>query len=537
MLYFDVRSCRYVGVAIVWAWLTALGAQPGSEMSSIADRLKPNVVSIRAYTSGGVLAEKGFGFITGIREGRLFVVTAAHVVRPDGVRNAARVEVQFFGEVDRFTAVYKRHWDIEDLALLEVNPAPDWLRWQADCADFNAREGQTIRFIGRYFDDDPRWVSPGSGELYHIANHQLNFAINTVLPGVSGAPLLGAGGILGLITHDDQATATALSLARIRELLIDGGQFPHYFTLRATGSSESASPPAVTAPALSVDMACIAGGTFTMGCTSEQQNCDSDEKPTTSVTVSSFYLAKNELTVGEFARFVETERYQTDAEKGDGSYIYGPSGYTKQAGINWRHDATGALRPASEYNHPVIHVSWNDAVAYCNWLSRQDGLTPCYTITGSAVTCNWSANGYRLPTEAEWEYAARSGGKAYLYAWGNRAPNGNVADESGKRVFSRWTIFEGYDDGYVYTAPVGRFKQGDLGLYDMSGNVWEWCWDWKGSYPGGSITNPRGPGEGVSRVYRGGSWANYPQDCRVARRGGLEPPLRCNYVGFRLARS
>jgi formylglycine-generating enzyme required for sulfatase activity len=170
----------------------------------------------------------------------------------------------------------------------------------------------------------------------------------------------------------------------------------------------------------------------------------------------------------------------------------------------------------------VIHVSWNDAVEYCRWLSRK---------TGSA---------YRLPTEAEWEYASGNGAKHTMYSWGNGDPSGknggNVADESAKREFSAWTIFTGYNDGHVFTSPVGTYNPNEFGLYDMSGNEWEWCSDWYGAeyYKGSPVSNPQGPSSGIRRVFRGGSWYSYPRICRTSFRDGSTPDGRNFYLGFRL---
>jgi formylglycine-generating enzyme required for sulfatase activity len=266
---------------------------------------------------------------------------------------------------------------------------------------------------------------------------------------------------------------------------------------------------------------------------------ESDEKPVQSVAVSNFYIDRFEVTVEAFSEFIQATNYSTDAEKGDGSKIYDDGSWTQKAGINWRHDATGKRRPRSEYNHPVIHVSWNDAVAYCNWLSQQHRYEAVYTINGDKVTANWEADGYRLPTEAEWEFAARSRGKSYKYAWGNGPPHGKIADETAKQTYDGWTIWKDYTDGYAHTAPVGRFEQGDLGLSDMTGNVWEWCWDWYDSdyYSNSSSRNPRGPSTGSSRVLRGGSWSLKPANLRCAYRFSYSPDSRIVFIGFRLART
>lgn len=194
--------------------------------------------------------------------------------------------------------------------------------------------------------------------------------------------------------------------------------------------------------------------------------------------------------------------------------MYEGTDWKKKAGINWRHDAEGNTARDSL---PVIHVSWNDAKAYAAWAKK------------------------RLPTEAEWEYAARSGSKNYKYSWGNGAPSGknggNIADETAKQRFNTWTIWEGYRDGYVFTAPVGSFNANEFGLFDMTGNVWEWCEDWYDPkyYEKRIVDNPKGPSEGIGRVLRGGSWGNGPSVVRGANRNWNSASGRGNYVGFRCA--
>ena len=269
------------------------------------------------------------------------------------------------------------------------------------------------------------------------------------------------------------------------------------------------------------DMVLVKGGTFQMG----SSEGGSDEQPVHTVTIGNFYLGKYEVTVREFKEFIDASGYRTDAEKDGGSYFWNGKEWEKRSGINWKYDAEGILRPSSDYNHPVIHVSWNDATEYCKWLSQKTGKQ------------------YRLPTEAEWEYAAGNGNKHTKYSWGNGNPSGkqggNVADETGKSKFSDWTIFNGYSDGYVYTAPVGSFNGNELGLYDMTGNVWEWCQDWYESdyYKSSPSSNPKGPATGSSRVIRGGSWRSDPQGCRVAFRADGSPGYRSVFTGFRLSRT
>jgi len=268
-------------------------------------------------------------------------------------------------------------------------------------------------------------------------------------------------------------------------------------------------------------MVLIEGGTFTIGSNSGESN----ERPTHQVTLSSYYIGKTELTLGLFEKFIKSTNYQTDADKDGWSWIKIGSEWQKKSGVNWRCDRKGDLRNNSEKNHPVIYVSWNDAVAYCNWLSEKDGLQKAYSGSGDNVTCDFNSNGYRLPTEAEWEYAARGGNqsKGYKYSGSNIIDEVAWYDEnSGKRTYD-----------------AGTKSPNELGLYDMSGNVWEWCWDWFSDkyYSSSGQTNPKGPNSGSKRVGRGGSWVSSAERCRVAGRYYSSPAYGVNGLGFRLART
>jgi sulfatase modifying factor 1 len=255
------------------------------------------------------------------------------------------------------------------------------------------------------------------------------------------------------------------------------------------------------------DLVLVTGGTFSMGCTSEQKDCSDDEKPVTRVTVNDFYMGKYAVTFDEFDAYCA---------------------------------ATGREKPSYEGwgrgQRPVINVSWNDAAAYCNWLSEQAGLSKVYTISGDKVTADWSANGYRLPTEAEWEYAARGGGKAVLFGNGKNVADPKEINFDASTIYSKSYSVAGEYRGR--TVPVGSLNSPNaLSLHDMSGNALEWCWDWKAPYPGGSQNNYRGPASGSRRVCRGGSWFNVPQGVRVAFRYDITPGFSLNYLGFRLAKS
>jgi formylglycine-generating enzyme required for sulfatase activity len=174
-------------------------------------------------------------------------------------------------------------------------------------------------------------------------------------------------------------------------------------------------------------------------------------------------------------------------------------------------------------NLPVEQVSWHDAIEYCNKRSLREGLTPAYRGSGNSVTCDFNASGYRLPTEAEWEYAAKGGDKTYL-----------TTEYSGSNNVESIGWYDGNSGNRTH--PVGTKQPNDLGIYDMSGNVWEWCWDWYGAYTGGSQTDPAGAASGSGRVRRGGGWGDSAGDLRSAYRGLNTPTGRGSSSGFRLVR-
>jgi formylglycine-generating enzyme required for sulfatase activity len=172
--------------------------------------------------------------------------------------------------------------------------------------------------------------------------------------------------------------------------------------------------------------------------------------------------------------------------------------------VNWKCDAEVNIRPQSEYNHPVIHVSWNDANEYCNWLSRK------------------TAKNYRLPTEAEWEYAARGGNQSRGYTY------------SGSNNVDEVAWYNGNSGSATHA--VGQKGPNEMGLYDMSGNVWEWCKDWYGGdyYKISPAIEPKGPSDGSYRVARGGGWSLSARYCRPSFRYDYNPVNRYHGLGFRL---
>ena len=252
----------------------------------------------------------------------------------------------------------------------------------------------------------------------------------------------------------------------------------------------------------------VEGGTFTMGCTSEQSNeCDADESPAHPVSVSEFWLSETEVTVGLFRAFVKETSYRTDAEKGGGAWrwmqVKGKWQWNKVKGLYWIHDSQGNARNSSEDYHPVLYVSWNDAKAFCDWLKQKTGKS------------------FRLPTEAEWEYAARGGNKSRGYKFSGSNFINDVA----------WDI----ENSGSKTHPVKSKSPNELGLYDMCGNAREWCLNWYGDYINSPQTDPKGPSSGKYKVSRGGGWNGSAQSCRVANRDVDSPEVGLDGLGFRIA--
>lgn len=253
--------------------------------------------------------------------------------------------------------------------------------------------------------------------------------------------------------------------------------------------------------------------------------------PVHTVYVSGFYMSK----------------YETTKELWDGVRNWGGThGYTDLAVGNGSYAWKGN-------NHPVHSITWYDVVKWCNARSEMDDLVPCYTVNGgiyrtgqsAEVNCNFSVDGYRLPTEAEWEKAARGGQVVKYYPWGDTIDHGSANYFSSVNYSYDVSATRGFHPSYAvgsdpYTAPVGSFVANGSGLYDMVGNIWEWCWDWFGdSYysDASAVNNPRGPASGSYRTNRGGGWSTYAPHCRAAARAAWTPTNFENYIGFRMTRS
>lgn len=269
------------------------------------------------------------------------------------------------------------------------------------------------------------------------------------------------------------------------------------------------------------EMVPVKGGTFFAG----DSLGDSDERPLRRVALRDFYMAKTETTLAQFDTFVKATGYRTDAEQGGGSYVWTALGWHQKAGVDWRCDEKGGRRPVGSGNYPVMHVSWNDAAQYCNWLSEKAGFQTVYTFFPDSVAADLTVDGYRLPTEAEWEYAAGGGKERKPYVF------------SGSHNLHEVAWYAGNARRGAH--PAGQKKANALGLHDCSGNVWEWCHDWYApDYYAQSreALNPSGPAQGALRAVRGGSWSNNPRHCRLSNRSSRFADARDCNLGFRVVR-
>jgi formylglycine-generating enzyme len=241
----------------------------------------------------------------------------------------------------------------------------------------------------------------------------------------------------------------------------------------------------------------VEGGTYKMGSKDSDKTADNDEQREHEVTIKTFEISKFEITVWEWKQYTKANKLSMPAKPDWG----------------WQD------------NYPINGITWEEAIAYCNWLSKKEKLQPVYSKQGPNYVCNFKANGYRLPTEAEWEFAAKGGvkSKGYKFSGGNDA--NEVAWHKAISKNSPHT--------------VGTKLPNELGLYDMSGNVWEWCWDWynKDYYKIEKGDNPKGPEMGERRTVRGGSWDSQVNYLRPANRISTPQNKTHEFYGFRVART
>lgn len=281
-------------------------------------------------------------------------------------------------------------------------------------------------------------------------------------------------------------------------------------------------------------MKLLAGGEFLMGNDRTYGFVADGEGPVHRVMLTPFWIDSCAVTNEHFNAFVNATKYITESERFGWSFVFhghlslkqqaatvrlvvqGSEWWCRVDGATWRHPEGPGSNIKKRWDYPVVHVSWHDALAYCSW------------------------TGKRLPTEAEWEFAARGS-----LGPGNRFPWGDELEPGGRHMMNVWQgTFPTHNteaDGYKGSAPAKSFKANGYGLYNMTGNIWEWCWDWfdAGYYRASPTTDPTGPTNGTQRVMRGGSYlchASYCNRYRVDARSGNTPDSATTNLGFRCVR-
>ncbi len=487
-------------------FLTLIGLLNLKAQTQIAESLSNNVVAISATFEDGH-REYGLSFVTGERGQQLYLATAAHVVQNE-YSGTSSIEIQFRGEIRRYSAQLLRQDANFDVALLEMTRPNDY-RWKQNCLAVPGL-GQQVAFIGR----ERRWFIPPEavhGAITEIRYNRLMVDIISIRPGTSGAPLVNNQGITRLVIEDQGSTAEVVAIEQVRDILTNSGQFNYVFTLHTAGidydlsindselermqqelkdwqaikNSENATVfrnffrryprgsfseraierieglEARQAQARellhwkiieekdelkfykdfverfpnsnrlglarrrineleayhTIDSSItkegfirVEGGPFLMGCTKEQgTDCTINERPAHKVNVGSFAIRKFEVTKKEYVEFLNAKIGQLNIKNDDvsmrGKVIFELSEASKVTFTR------GSFNIQNGYErHPVNEVNWYSAIEYCNWLSqKKNGRRPYYQINGSDVSFHALANGYRLPSEAEWEYAARGG--------------------------------------------------------------------------------------------------------------------------------
>ncbi len=355
---------------------------------------------------------------------------------------------------------------------------------------FSCSEGQVA-----YEDDDLK-----HGVFFHF-----------VIEGLKGNADEESGNRDGKVTLGELASYTSTEVYKFVDRTRNDEQLPEYLfkansiNLVDLGGQRTRS----VTNSLGMKFAPIKAGEFLMGSPDTDKDAEDDEKPQHRVRITRpFYLGVHEVTRGQFRRFVDDSGYQTEAEK-DGKGGYGWNEAAKKFEQTPRYTWREAGFEQTDL-HPVVNVSWNDAVAFAEWLSKKEGKT------------------YRLPTEAEWEYACRAGTTTRYFPGDDAealAEVGNVADGTAQEKYPDWKRPSRRAMGSSTRRPVGRYRPNAWGLHDMHGNVWEWCWDWYGKdfYKGSRVDDPAGPLEAAFRVFRGGGWHDYPRTAGRRTATGTRP--------------
>ena len=537
--------------------------------------LKAGVVKITASPSGGG-RNIGTGFIVRVESEEVYIITAAHVILGDN-----QPEIEFFNERNMsikgsVLPGAEVNDDLRGLALVVVR-GQDLLSDGIQALPFGLSTdlvsgGEEALVIGH----------PGGGGDWALVKRDISNRVGrdiTLDPGLasrfSGGPIFVDNKVVGIVMSNRGEFGLGITHKSVLNYIEGFGVMPSSFAIVndagsstsltpaqpsiqtpsedvASTSTESVAPPTQSTPSREqrsqplpssgigrdgMPMVLVPEGTFWLGSDPDEicewdsltkvdfcfPDPDADYAPRHQVKINAFSLDAYETTVDQFGQFVAETGYTSTAEsKGKqvavievANFLFGKSWQPHNVeGANWRNPmGTSPSTSNPSTKHPVVQISWFDAHRYCQWAGK------------------------RLPTEAEWEYAARAG-TTTKHWWGDDAPiqkMGNLPDRSFKALFDEKVDFENFDDGFARSSPIGSFLPNDWGLYDMAGNVWEWTNDWydSKSYVGNVQSNPTGPDNGEQKVKRGGSWFSY-KELKVRR--SQHPEDSDDRTGFRCAK-
>jgi len=499
-------------ILLIVLTLVSLQAQGG------ADALN-SVVRIDGVVAGAPM--HGSGFVVALDRGIATIITASHVIE-----GASQFQVTF-------NADSLRSFPISKMVNLEArNPnglavflvqgdLPSGVKPLALADTGGLVAGDNAFLIGYpAMAATPRTLSRSVSRRDGV-RYEFDGGVDG---GISGGPVVASGRGIGVVVQTEERYSYAMPVTIVREFLLGSGV--QLATVSATTSSVASipGPPATSSGkrpgdvfrdcAECPEMVVIPEGGFTMGSPATEDEREEDEGPQHSVTVRSFALGKYEVTRAQFGSYVKEAGVQLTG----GCSTLNGSQLALEAAGSW--EAPGFDQTPAD---PVVCVSWVDANRYITWLSQK------------------VKQSYRLPSEAEWEYAARARTTSRRW-WGDSAEqactNANVADASAKSLNSGWPV-HACDDGYVYTAPVGKFRANGFGVFDVLGNAWEWTEDCEHiGYTGAPDTGEAWTtGTCRNRVFRGGSWLDVPRSARSAYHGWMPPTNRYANVGLRVART
>jgi formylglycine-generating enzyme required for sulfatase activity len=500
----------------------ALAQEPDARYPSAAD-LAEALTALRMDPHAEAYSALQAAVAAGAWREALDLAQALHAQAPD-YRDVARLLHQAQAETNRADLIVQ--WREQTAAALEAGQAPaaraaveQWLRLAPQDREAQAALSR-VEALGA--EGEPAPPPQGEPELPRTPEPDADAAPPTIKSQAAGSaekarpPWLWAGiatvGLIALVVvvallGGSPPMPSATPTQEITAVSQATTETPQ--TLSASPTSTPLAPGATRVrEADGATMVYVPAGQFEMGSTEGQD----DETPVHTVALDAFWLDQTEVSVAKFRQFVAATDHETMAEEKGNSWVYTGDGWEEVEGADWAHPQGPASQ--AEDDHPVVHVSWYDAQAYCEWA------------------------GGRLPTEAEWEYAAR-GPESLIYPWGNDfdCAKGNFDDET---VLDDHVVLGGAGcDGYNRTAPVGSFPEGAswVDAYDLSGNVWEWVADWYGEdyYDQSPRENPTGPTSGDVRVLRGGSWGDDGWGVRGAFRL-RDGPTSTNFShGFRCA--